>query len=277
MTSGKIIGRREARPRPGRPAAGRACGAARGRSRCPTGTVHSAPSSERAAVRRKVRPSAPPRCSHSPRVHRASEQRRDATAPQHARGGANAERRRAAPSSRARPSAPASPPRRVGRRCARRRREPREQPPGALSSHGEQPRAPQQVEHPRASAPRRLRLLDLELLRPGQRRPPDELVDGDDHDDHGDHGAAMARTSPRSIATLMYAPMPGQAEVAVAERERLGHGQEEPAAGHRHHRVPHQPDHRRRHLERAEALPPAEAVDARRPRAARSGCARSEP
>ena len=82
---------------------------------------------------------------------------------------------------------------------------------------------------------------------------------------------AIAALSPFSIATAMYEPTPGQPEVAVAERERLVDGQEEPAARHRHHRVPDEADDGRRDLHRPEALPEREPVDPRDLVAARSG------
>jgi hypothetical protein len=53
----------------------------------------------------------------------------------------------------------------------------------------------------------------------------------------------------------------GQAEIVGAEHEHLAGHQEEPAAGHRHHGVPHQADGGEGQLELREALIPVEAVD----------------
>ena len=62
----------------------------------------------------------------------------------------------------------------------------------------------------------------------------------------------------------------------VSEREGLGHGQEEPAAGHRHHRVPDEADHRGGDLHGPESLPPGEAVDSRHlPELGRDGAHRA--
>ena len=98
----------------------------------------------------------------------------------------------------------------------------------------------------------RARVLELELLRPGEGGPPEELVDGDDHHDHRDDGRRHRPSVAAIDGDAHVGADAGQAEVVVAEREGLVHGEEEPAAGHRHHRVPHEADHRRRHLERAE-------------------------
>ena len=252
----------ETRRRPGRAAGGGARRRGESPIQMPAGTAHSAPRSERAAVRRKVRPSAPAEREPLARPPARATRSTRCTAPQTARQQRHAiatsqpttraiQRRRRAVASAVR-RAPAAGATRASA------------VPPARSSQASSRERRSEVEHDASAAPPPRRLLDLELLRPRERRSPDELVDDDDHDDHRDDGDAIARRSPRSIATAMYEPMPGQAEVAVAERERLGDGQEEPAARHRHHRVPDQPDRRRRQLRAVRKVcPPAEAVDAR--------------
>src|SRR5208337_1034643 len=59
-------------------------------------------------------------------------------------------------------------------------------------------------------------------------------------------------------------PQPRQTKVLVSQHEHFARHQEEPAARHRHHGIPHQPDGRERQIQLQEPLPAAEAENDRR-------------
>ena len=129
---------------------------------------------------------------------------------------------------------------------------------------------PQPIENARVGYVGGLHLLELEALAPGDHRPPDQLVDQHDDRDH-------RRQSPEDGAGvsgigrgLQIRSKAGKAKVAVAQHEHLASHQEEPAAGHRHHGIPDQPDGRVGQLQLHEALPPTEAGRPAPPRAARA-------
>ncbi len=108
-----------------------------------------------------------------------------------------------------------------------------------------------------------LHLLELELARPGDGWPPDELVDQKNHGNHG--GEAPEHRPCVSVVGRGLQPgaEAGQAEIALAQHEHFARHQEEPAARDRDDGVPDQPDGAVRKLKLEEALPPAEAIDGR--------------
>ena len=71
--------------------------------------------------------------------------------------------------------------------------------------------------------------------------------------------ARMAQTTARDVALVErrrhVGADAGQLPGVVADGDRLGGDDEEPAAGHRHHRVPDQPRHGERHFQPPEPLP----------------------
>ena len=121
----------------------------------------------------------------------------------------------------------------------------------------------QRIKDGRGGALRALHLLELELVRPGDDRAPDELIGGDDDGDHHgetpDHGAGIAVAG----RGLQVGTESGQAEVAIAEHEHLARHEKEPAAGDRDHGVPDQADGGEGQLQLPEALPCGEAVNLR--------------
>ena len=126
---------------------------------------------------------------------------------------------------------------------------------------GDQARAAKPVEdpggHDRLLAP----FLDAELLGPDDDRPPEELIEGDDHQHHGEHGPTHGVDAALFDGDGHVRADAGEAEVFVAELEGFGDHQKEPAAGHAHHAVPDEAHRGEGELDPFEALPPVEAVD----------------
>src|ERR1700733_4476435 len=87
-----------------------------------------------------------------------------------------------------------------------------------------------------------LNLLELELVAPGDERPPDELVRCDDNEDH--HGQPPGYGDSVSLigGCLKVRAEPGQAEVTRAKVKHLAGHQEEPGTRNRHDGVPYKAD-----------------------------------
>src|SRR6267143_116465 len=104
-------------------------------------------------------------------------------------------------------------------------------------------------------------LFELELVRPNDDGPPNELVEENDDGDHGGDapenraGVAMARRRLKKRAEA------GEAKVAIAEDEHLAGHEKKPAAGDGHHGIPDEADGGKGKIELGEALPAAETVD----------------
>ncbi len=145
-------------------------------------------------------------------------------------------------------------------------------PVGEAAEEGEHARAADEVVEPGGHRLLLAALLDAELLRPHHERAPEELVEDDDHQHHGgdgpEHGAGGRR---EPTATRHVRAEAGEAEVLVAEDEGLADHQEEPAARHAHHAVPHEARGGEGQLDLAQDAPPAEAVERWPPRSARGG------
>src|ERR1700730_11726619 len=128
---------------------------------------------------------------------------------------------------------------------------------------GKSPGMLNEIEHPRVWSIRTFYLLDLELFCPGDDRTPDELVEQYDHGNHGSDAPKNGARVARAGSGLQVGTQPGEPEVSGAQHEHLAGHQEQPAAGYRHHRVPHQSDGGERQLHLNESLPPAEPVNLR--------------
>ncbi len=126
-----------------------------------------------------------------------------------------------------------------------------------------QARLHQPIQEPRGGHVARATFLDPELLSPGDERTPQELVEGHHHHHHRHHRPDLRGDVALIGRDAHVGAEAGQAEILVAELERLAERQEEPAAGHAHHAVPHQTEGRERQLDRTHLLPAAEAEDAR--------------
>src|SRR5216684_2123950 len=106
-------------------------------------------------------------------------------------------------------------------------------------------------------------LLKLELVRPNDDGPPNELIEENDDGNHrGDApencaGVAMARRRLKKRAKA------GEAEVAIAENEHLAGHKKKPAAGDGHHGIPDETNGGEWKVELGEALPAAETKDDR--------------
>ena len=108
---------------------------------------------------------------------------------------------------------------------------------------------------------RRLDLLELELFRPRDHRPPDQLIHQDNRGDH-EPQAPQDRARVACVSSgLQVGSQTGQPKVAIAEHEHLARDQEEPAACHGHHRIPNEAYGGVGHLQLHESLPPAPAIE----------------
>ncbi len=115
----------------------------------------------------------------------------------------------------------------------------------------------------RFAGSRGFHLLHLELVGPGNGRPPDELVDQHNHRDH--RGQPIENAARISLAgrRLKIRAQAGQAEVTLAEHEHLAGHQEEPPAGDGYHRVPNQADRAVGQFKLQELLQAVESIDPR--------------
>ncbi len=120
-----------------------------------------------------------------------------------------------------------------------------------------------EIEHPGMRNVGTLDLLDLELFRPGNHRPPHELIEQHDDGDHSDNAPENGARIACAGRSLQVRTETGKTEIALAEFEHLAGHKEEPSAGDRHHRIPHQADGGEGQFDFGEALPPTEAVDLR--------------
>ena len=127
----------------------------------------------------------------------------------------------------------------------------------------QQPRVFDQIEKPGARNVGAFHLLHLELLSPGDDRPPHNLVHRDDHGNHGTYSPQDRLRITGIGSGLQVGTESGQTKILGAEHEHLADHQHEPAARHRHHGVPHQADGRVRQLQLDEALIPTQPVDLR--------------
>src|SRR5207302_1629078 len=106
-------------------------------------------------------------------------------------------------------------------------------------------------------------LFELELVRPNDDGPPNELIEENDDGDHGGEapenrtGVAIARRRLKKRAKA------GEAKVALAEDEHFAGHEKKPAAGDGHHGIPDEADGGKREVQLGEALPAAEAVEDR--------------
>ena len=115
--------------------------------------------------------------------------------------------------------------------------------------------APPQIVDPGARTLGRGGLLEAELIGPRHDRPEQQLVIGQDHRRHDDDGqdhrmdvlGVDRDREPRADARQLHR--------GVADRDRLRGDDEEPAARHRHHRIPDQAGRGERHLEPPETQP----------------------
>ena len=126
------------------------------------------------------------------------------------------------------------------------------------------PRPPEQIEHPGFRCAGRSGLLEAEFVGPGHHRPKQQLIIGEDDQKHGQHGVADGEEVLLLDRQRDVGADPGQRHRGISDRDRFRRHHEEPAAGHRHHRVPDQAGHGERHVEPPEALPSAEVKALRR-------------
>ena len=118
-----------------------------------------------------------------------------------------------------------------------------------------------QVEHPRSRRLGAFHLLNFELLRPRNHRPPHELIEQHNQQNHRGNAPEDRNRVARAGRSLQIGAQSGQTKIALSQHEHFTHHKREPSPRHRHHRVPHQTDGRRRQLHLRKALPPAKTVD----------------
>ena len=106
-------------------------------------------------------------------------------------------------------------------------------------------------------------LFELELVAPGNQRPPDELIGGHHDENDGDDSADQRANVAGVGRGLDIAAEAGKLEVDPVQRKHLAGHESEPAAGDRDDGVPHQADGGVGHLKLPEALPGGIAIDAR--------------
>ena len=104
-------------------------------------------------------------------------------------------------------------------------------------------------------------LLKLELVRPNDDRPPNELIEENDDGDHG--GEAPKNRTRVAVARggLEEGAKAGEAKVTLAEDEHLAGHEKKPAAGDGHHGIPDQTDGGEGQVEFGETLPAAEMIN----------------
>ncbi len=107
------------------------------------------------------------------------------------------------------------------------------------------------------------RKLDPESRAKGDQRPEQQLVIGDNDGQHGKDGREHGIDALFLDGEGEIGADPRQFDRRVADRDRLGCDDEEPAARHRHHHVPDQPRHREGRFQLPEPLPPREAETTR--------------
>jgi len=90
-------------------------------------------------------------------------------------------------------------------------------------------RALDQVQHPRRLDVLAHRQFDTELGRPGDDRAEQQLIVKEDDDPMVKTAAPIADQSPASLALAMNDPTP-QRDRRIADRDRFGRDDEEPAA-----------------------------------------------
>ena len=120
-------------------------------------------------------------------------------------------------------------------------------------------RALDEVQHPGRLDVLAHRQFDPELGRPGDDRAEQQLIVQEDDDSHGQHRRADRRPVAGVVGLGDVRSDARQRDRCIADRDRFGGDDEEPAARHRHHRVPDQTRHRERRLELPEFLPAGEA------------------
>ena len=212
----------------------------------PAGSAQSVPSAVAASTRREGEERRAADARPGRRRHRAEQADQARRAEREQREQRGEEAVRTATWQRA-PAAPARGARRRDEATPRRGHCARHRGRRARESHGSDARAAQQIEEPGRHRLGLAALLHPELLRPDHDRTPEELIERDDHQrSWRATAAAMARRVAARHRDAHVRAEAGQAEVLIAEDERLAHHQEEPAARHAHHAVPDEPDRARR-------------------------------
>ena len=121
--------------------------------------------------------------------------------------------------------------------------------------------APDETEQVVRGGLRAFDLLEFEFIRPGDDRPPDQLIEKNDDGDHGGESPKNRARIAVARGGLQKRAEAWQAEIAIAENKHFAGHQEEPAAGDGHHRVPDEADGGVRQIQLDESLPAAEAVN----------------
>ncbi len=122
----------------------------------------------------------------------------------------------------------------------------------------------EQMQDGRRDALAALHLLELELVAPGDQRPPEKLVRCDDDENHRDESPGDRDAVARIGGGLEIRAKAGKAEVARAEVKHLARHQKEPRARDRHDRVPDKPDGGVGQLQLKQPLHARKTVDAGR-------------
>jgi len=125
--------------------------------------------------------------------------------------------------------------------------------PKWIQQRSQGPRPSKQIKHPGCRGARRGGLLEAEFVGPGHNRPKQQLVIGEDHQKHcqdgvADGGEILLLDSQRHIGA-----MPGSVTVVFPTVIDFRRHHKEPAAGHRHHRIPDQARHGEGHIEPPES------------------------
>ena len=92
-------------------------------------------------------------------------------------------------------------------------------------------RVPQQVQHRRMRACRALHLFELELVAPGDRWTPDDLIDGNDDRNHHSQSHHNGPGIAGACGRLQIGSKSWQTKVTCTQDKHFAGHQEEPTAG----------------------------------------------
>src|ERR1700676_3663982 len=124
-------------------------------------------------------------------------------------------------------------------------------------------RASQEIEYSRVRNLRACNLFELEFLRPGDHRPPDELIHGHDYADHHQQAPDNGPRIRDVCRRLQVGSQSGNAKILISQNKHFAGHQVKPSGGYGYHRVPDESDGGKRKLHFGELLPTAPAINFR--------------
>ena len=132
----------------------------------------------------------------------------------------------------------------------------------AFEKH-EKPRAPQKIEEPGRIVAFAGSLFGAEFLGPNDDRPPQKLVEADDHQRHRQDRPELRGDISLVGRTLHVRADARQSKRFLFQLESFARIEEEPPSRHAHHAVPDEPQCGKGELQLRESIEPREAIDRR--------------